>query len=45
MLFVAPKFFIQKWEKRYKGFELVIDIPSNIKDILNDPDQEVKLSD
>jgi hypothetical protein len=36
ILYVCPKLFIHKWEvKGSKAPELVIEVPKNIKDVLN----------
>jgi len=46
MLYVAPKLFTHRWEfKNAKNYELVIDIPDNIKEILQAQDgQPVEVS-
>lgn len=36
ILFVAPKLFVHRWEYRNKNYDLVIDIPKNLKEILAD---------
>ena len=36
MLYLVPNFFNHRWESKQNGFELIIEIPANIKDILED---------
>ena len=42
MITVAPYMFIHSWESKVSGYELVIEIPKNIKQILQN--QEIKPS-
>lgn len=41
-LFLEPRFFLYRWEPRNGGktYELVIDIPSNIKQVLENQNVE-----